>query len=105
MRRIPVYNREWTDHNPADPGITLLELFAYLGENLLYRFNQVPETTRLEFLDLLDLPLRPAEPARAMVELTSDLPAGVLVEAESELRAGSVPSSSAPGPTSCRCRQ
>jgi hypothetical protein len=97
VRRIPVYNPEWTDHNPADPGITLLELFAYLSENLLYRFNQIPETTRLEFLDLLDLPLRPAEPARAMVELTTeavlqpDGTAGVLVEAETELRAGSVP--------------
>jgi hypothetical protein len=91
VRRIPVYNREWTDHNAADPGITLLELFAFLGENLLYRFNQVPETTRLEFLDLLDVPLRPAEPARALVALTTEQPAGVLVEAETELRAGSVP--------------
>jgi baseplate J-like protein len=91
VRRIPVYNREWTDHNPVDPGITLLELFAFLGENLLFRFNQTPETTKLEFLDLLDLPLRPAEPARAMVELSTEQPAGVLVEAETELRAGSVP--------------
>jgi baseplate J-like protein len=97
VRRIPVYNREWTDHNPVDPGITLLELFAFLGENLLYRFNQIPETTKLEFLDLLDLPLRPAEPARAMVELSTEVvrqpdgTAGALVEAETELRAGSVP--------------
>ena len=47
VRRIPVYNPEWTDHNPSDPGITLLELFAYLGETLLFRFNQIPEATRL----------------------------------------------------------
>ena len=36
VRRIPVYTPEWTDHNASDPGITLIELFAFLGENLLY---------------------------------------------------------------------
>ena len=60
IRRIPVYTDEWTDHNPSDPGITLIELFAFLGENLLFRFNQIPETTNLAFLRLLHLPLRAA---------------------------------------------
>lgn len=69
VRRIPVYNPEWTDHNPSDPGITLLELFAFLGENVLYRFNQIPETTKLAFLKLLQIPLRPAVPAQAMLAL------------------------------------
>jgi hypothetical protein len=67
VRRIPVYNPEWTDHNASDPGITLLELFAFLGENLLYRFNQIPESTRLAFLKLLQIPLRAAVPARALI--------------------------------------
>lgn len=71
VRRIPVYNPEWTDHNPSDPAITILELFAFLGENLLYRFNQIPETTRLAFLRLLQVPLRPATPARAVVTFTN----------------------------------
>ena len=74
VRRIPVYTPEWTDHNASDPGITLLELFAFLGENLLFRFNQVPEATRLEFLRLLQVPLRPAQPARALLELTAAAP-------------------------------
>ena len=69
VRRIPVYAPEWTDHNASDPGITLIELFAFLGENLLFRFNQIPETTKLAFLKLLRIPLRPAVPARAMVML------------------------------------
>ena len=47
VQRIPIYAPEWTDHNASDPGITLVELFAYLGENLLYRFNQLPETAKL----------------------------------------------------------
>ena len=46
IARIPVYSPDWTDHQPSDPGITLLELFAYLGENLLYRFNQIPDATK-----------------------------------------------------------
>src|SRR6185503_9793259 len=70
VRRIPIYNPEWTDHNASDPGITLIELFAFLGENLLYRFNQIPETTKLAFLRLLDAQLRPATAAEAMITLT-----------------------------------
>src|SRR5687767_14416135 len=91
VRRIPVYTPEWTDHNASDPGITLIELFAFLGENLLFRYNQIPETTRLAFLRLLQIPLRPAEPARALLAMTSKLPAGVLVAQGTETRAGSVP--------------
>ncbi len=74
VRRIPVYNREWTDHNASDPGITLLELFAFLGENLLFRFNQIPESTKLAFLGLLQVPLRSAVPARVMLAFTSASP-------------------------------
>lgn len=33
----------WTDHNAGDPGVTLFQLFAFLGESLTYRANQVPE--------------------------------------------------------------
>lgn len=88
VRRIPVYTPEWTDYNASDPGITLLELFAFLGENLLYRFNQMPETAKLAFLRLLDIPLRPATPARAMVTMTTEAAAGALVELNAEAKAG-----------------
>ncbi|HKP75259.1 MAG TPA: putative baseplate assembly protein, partial [Longimicrobiaceae bacterium] len=90
VRRIPVYNPEWTDHNASDPGITLLELFAYLGETLLFRFNQIPEATRLEFLRLLRVPMRPAVPARAMVALSIAQPHEVLVPIGTETKAGNV---------------
>src|SRR4051794_646037 len=80
VRRIPVYAPEWTDFNASDPGITLIELFSFLGENLLFRFNQIPETTKLQFLRLLDVPLRPASAAEGFVTFTTQLPAGVLVE-------------------------
>ncbi len=94
VRRIPVYNPEWTDHNASDPGITLLELFAFLGENLLFRFNQIPESTRLAFLRLLQVPLRPAVPARAMLAFASRSPDPAFepprVELGSEARSGAL---------------
>jgi hypothetical protein len=70
LDRIDAYNPEWTDRSRSDPAVTLLELFAFLGESLQFRFNQIPEATRLAFLQLLDLPLRPAQPARALVRAT-----------------------------------
>ena len=41
--RVAAWSPEWTDTPGADPGITLLELFAFLGESLLYRADQIPE--------------------------------------------------------------
>jgi len=50
---IPIYNKEWTNHNPTDPGITLLELFAWLCEMVIYRVNRVPDESYINFLKLL----------------------------------------------------
>src|SRR3954466_7419391 len=88
VRRIPVYAPEWTDHEASDPGVTLIELFAFLGENLLFRFNQIPETTKLAFLKLLQIPLRPATPALGLVAFTTKESSGVLALLATELRAG-----------------
>ena len=41
IRRIPVYAPEWTDHNASDPGITLIELFAWLTEMQLYSLDRI----------------------------------------------------------------
>jgi hypothetical protein len=54
-KRIPFYCPEWTDHNVSDPGITLLELFAWMMEILLYRVNQVPDLHAIRFLEMLGL--------------------------------------------------
>ena len=42
-RLIPRYAPEWTDHNLSDPGVALIELFAWMTESIIYRLNQVPE--------------------------------------------------------------
>ncbi len=66
--RIPRYCPEWTNHNPSDPGITLIELFAWLTDQMLLRFNQVPRRNYVSFLELLGIRLNPPSPARC--ELT-----------------------------------
>jgi Baseplate J-like protein len=51
---IPVHAPEWTNHNEADPGITFIELFAYLTEILIYRLNRVTDANVCAFLKLID---------------------------------------------------
>lgn len=51
---IPTYAPEWTNHNPSDPGITLIELFAYLSEILIYRLNRVTNANKQAFLSLIN---------------------------------------------------
>lgn len=60
---IPTYAPRWTDHNPSDLGITLIELFAWLAEGLIYRLNRVPEKTMIEFFNLIGVTRDPATPA------------------------------------------
>lgn len=90
VRRIPVYTPEWTDFNASDPGVTLIELFAFLGENLLFRFNQIPETTKLAFLKLLQIPLQSATPSAGLVALTTKDPTRPLARLATALLAGSL---------------
>jgi hypothetical protein len=50
---IPIEYPEWTDRNPTDTGIILIELLAWLTEMTLYRVNQVPDQNYASFLSLL----------------------------------------------------
>ncbi|SAK62981.1 hypothetical protein AWB78_02103 [Caballeronia calidae] len=50
---LPIYAPEWTDHNPSDPGVTLIELLAYFADILLYRIGRVTPAAKLQFLRLL----------------------------------------------------
>jgi baseplate J-like protein len=64
---IPYYNPEWTDHNRSDLGITLVELFAWLVEGMIYRLNRVPDKNFIEFLNLIGITRDPQTPATAML--------------------------------------
>lgn len=69
IARIPAHTPEWTNPQEGDPGRTLIDLFAWLGDTILYRVNLLPERQRLEFLRLLNIPMRPARAATGLVTL------------------------------------
>lgn len=79
-KRIPHYCKEWTDHNVSDPGITLIELFAWMTEILLYRLNQVPDLHYIKFLEMLGVKLKPPIPAKAPVTFWLSAPQNVGVK-------------------------
>lgn len=72
LARVPVHTPEWTNFNQSDPGVTLVQLFSFLTENLLYRANLIPERNRAKFLQLLQVPLRTAQAAQGLVTITND---------------------------------
>lgn len=87
---IPRFAPEWTDHNVHDPGITLIELFAFLAEMQIFRLDRVPPAHRRKFLQLLGMAPRPPQPALAFLQRQFDpkvpvssimLPASVEFEA------------------------
>ena len=92
--RIPVHTPEWTNLNDSDPGITIVELFAFLTENLLYRSNRIPEANRIKFLTMLGVSLQPASPGSGLVTFSNDrgpLQPPLALPAGTALQAGQVP--------------
>lgn len=67
-RLIPRYCPEWTNHNLSDPGVALIELFAWMSEMVLFRLNQVPDRLYTKFLDLVGI--QPFPPSVARADLT-----------------------------------
>jgi predicted phage baseplate assembly protein len=64
LRRIPTASRgRWTLHAPVDPGIALVELFAWLLEQRSYWADQTTEPLVAAVLVLLGEQLRTARPA------------------------------------------
>src|SRR6185436_3828106 len=93
LNRIPVHNPEWTNFNRSDPGVTLIEIFAFMTESLLYRSNLIPERNRLKFLQLLGIPLNSATPARGIVSFLNErgpLEQEIVLKTGEEVDAGQV---------------
>jgi hypothetical protein len=61
---------DWTDLSAHDPGMALLEAFAYLTEVMIYRLNQLPEKAYVAFLNLLGVTRHPPSAAWADVRFT-----------------------------------
>ncbi len=72
LARVPAHTPDWSPQQIGDPGRTLLELFAWLADTVLYRANLIPERQRLAFLQLLGMPLRPARASHGLVSVVLD---------------------------------
>ena len=62
-KRMP----DWLPAGPADPGVTLIEVAAWMTDQLIYRLNRVPDRIYTGFLDLLGVRLLPPVSARTDV--------------------------------------
>lgn len=84
---IPQYCPEWTDHNVSDPGVALIELFAWMTDMLLYRVNQTPDKMYVQFLELIGAKLEPPRAARAPVTfyLSAPQPSAVTIAEGTEV--------------------
>ncbi len=93
LSRIPVHNPEWTNFNDSDPGVTILQLFAFMTENLLYRANLIPERNRRKFLKLLGIPIQAAAAAQGLVALKNERGplATITLPRDLEVLAGQIP--------------
>jgi hypothetical protein len=90
VARVPVHSPEWTNLTEGDPGLTLLQLFTFLADNLSYRSNRIPDATRRTFLTLLGRGLKAATPATGFVTFTVE-GTTVTVAEGTVARAGKVP--------------
>lgn len=82
---IPLYAPEWTDHNIHDPGITLLELLAWVTEMDIYQLNRISDRAKRKFLSLVGIAPHPPRCASTVLSFgliegamaTLSLPAGI----------------------------
>ncbi len=72
LANIPAHTPEWTNPQPGDPGRTLIELFSWLADTILYRANLIPERQRIAFLKLLGQSMQPAAAAKGLLSLSLD---------------------------------
>jgi predicted phage baseplate assembly protein len=71
---IPRYCPTWTDHNVSDPGVALIELFAWMTDLMLYRVNQVPDKVYVNLLEMIGVRLQPPRAAQAPITFLLSAP-------------------------------
>lgn len=64
-KRIPQLCAEWTDFNEHDPGITLIELFAWYKQMQQYHLDQITADHLRMFLKLMGIVPEPVRETRA----------------------------------------
>lgn len=77
---IPQYCPEWTNLGDADPGMTLVQLFAWMTEMTIFRLNRVPDKTYVHFLNFIGEERREARPSRVPITFDAKVPDQGVVE-------------------------
>lgn len=83
---IPQYCPEWTHLGDSDPGMTLVQLFAWMTEMTLYRLNRVPDKTYIHFLNFIGEERRAALPSSAWLTFSPRVEDRTLVEMPAHTR-------------------
>ena len=97
MQRIRQSNTAWDDLSPSDPGVVLLEVFAYLTDSMIYRLNRLPNKVYIALLRLLGVALHPPAAAGTTLRFSRargftqavEIPRGTHVTLERSSAAGS----------------
>ena len=70
---IPQYCPEWTNFSNADPGMTVVQLFSWMTELIMYRLNRVPDKTYIHFLNFIGEERKSAQPSIAPLTFSARL--------------------------------
>ncbi len=71
-QQIACMDPEWSDHNLHDPGITIMEMLAWMQQNQIYHGEQIGEKHRRKYADLLGIIRRKRRPGRALVTVKTE---------------------------------
>ena len=87
IKQISLLTPEWTNHNPSDPGVMILELFSWYKEVQQYHLNALSLEHELAYLKLLGASPDPQRPAKALLSLSGE----GMVEQNAVFRAEDIP--------------
>ncbi len=76
---------QWTNFNPSDPGVTIVELLACLTETQQFHLNVIGDAHRLRYLKLLGEMPQKAMPAKTYIKITAsdrEIPQGTAYMAD-----------------------
>lgn len=89
IAQIPLYSREWTNFNPSDPGITILQNLTAFQMLQQEAINEISEETRIKLLKLMGYTPLENRPATVLVQAPAQ--GGAILPAGYRLWSGEIP--------------
>ena len=90
VSRIPAMTDQWTDFNNHDPGITVLQAYAWLTDMLNYYLNATGDVHIEKYLKLLGIEPLPAQAARCYLAVEGE-EGEIRIPAGTRFLAGEIP--------------